>query len=140
LERAAAARAVADTGVDSGFPAGLQARLDDLCVRVAASEPPAGGWRTVGREHAARQLAEQGMDLGTARGMVTDYLRETSDRAQVPADHWGLDQSDLAEIADTAQRHGYPPPTTADGAGYGGAASFGDEAGADRYRDEGWSR
>ncbi len=81
-------------------PAELEARLTELRERVAvASGTPAGGWQTVGREQAARDLAGRGVDLDTARRMVSDYLRETSERVEAPAYEWGLDQGDVDAMA-----------------------------------------
>jgi hypothetical protein len=98
-------------------PADLATRLADLQARIAArTEPapervadplavsrggPVGGWETVGRDQAARALTGRGVDLDTARGMVTDYLRKTSERVGMPAYQWGLDQGDLDAIAAT---------------------------------------
>ncbi len=88
----------ADTGHRDG-PAELEARLA-LCDRVAAAVgTPAGGWHTVGAEQAAHQLAARGVDLDTARAMVADYQRETSERVGAPAQDWGLDQGDIDAIA-----------------------------------------
>ena len=92
------------------------AELADLQARIAARMTPAparpdhpthapvSGWRTVGHEQAAHLLAARGVDLDTARTMVTDYLRETSERAGTPADQWGLDQADIAAIAAARER------------------------------------
>src|SRR5205823_2200 len=95
-------------------PGELYARLADLRERVDTTrgEPvgtPSGGWQTVGRDRAARELADRGaprgVDLDTARGMVTDYLADTTARAGAPAWQWGLDQGDIDAIA---AHHGLP--------------------------------
>lgn len=129
-------------------PAELTTRLADLRAPIAVRDGmpsglPAGGWRTVGAETAARDLASRGaglgVDLDTARSMVADYLRETSALAGVPAQEWGLDQADIDAVA-TA--HGLPAqlsPGTEAGelrATYDPAA--GDEA--DDCHEAGWSR
>ncbi len=127
----------------AGDPADLAARLADLQARIAArteprAEPaaapladsrgvPVGGWETVGRDQAARALVGRGVDLDTARGMVTDYLRETSERVGVPAYQWGLDQGDIDAIATT---HHLPAPHSADS----------DEHGDGLDEGAGWSR
>jgi hypothetical protein len=82
-------------------PAELHIRLADLRAGGPDAGPP-GGWETVSAEQAAQQLAERGTDLASARGMVADYLCDTAQRVGVPADEvagWGLDQGDLAAIA-----------------------------------------
>jgi hypothetical protein len=95
-------------------PAELQARLDDLRARVAASAgTPPGGWQTVGAEQAAHDLADRGVDLDTARGMVADYLHETSHRVGSPAQGWGLDQGDIDTIAADHQLPTTLPPAAA---------------------------
>ncbi len=87
-------------------PAEFEARLADLRARATeAAGRPADGWETVGAAQAARELAARGTDFDTARQMVTDYLRETSERFGVPAQEWGLDQGDVDAVA-TA--HGLP--------------------------------
>ncbi len=114
------------TSHNPATPAELAARLADLQARIAArTEPatvraaeshvesrgvPVGGWETVGRDQAAHALTGRGVDLPTARGMVTDYLRETSERVGVPAYQWGLDQGDIEAIAAT---HHLPTPDPA---------------------------
>jgi hypothetical protein len=62
-------------------------------------EPPSRGWCTVSARAAAEQLAGRGADPATARAVVADYLRETSERVGAPVDEWGLDQGDIAAIA-----------------------------------------
>jgi hypothetical protein len=80
-------------------PAELQARLADLHARITdTAGAPAGGWRTVSAEQAAQQLTARGYDPDTARGMVIDYLRDTSQRVGAPAYAWGLDQGDIDAI------------------------------------------
>ena len=85
-------------------PAELEFRLAELSARVAeaAGQPP-GGWRTVSAAHAADRLVGRGYDVDTARALVVDYLRETSERIGAPAHEWGLDQGDVDAI-DAAHR------------------------------------
>jgi hypothetical protein len=80
-------------------PAELDARLAALRAQIAdrAGEPVGG--RTVSARVAAQRLAARGTDPDTARGMVTDYLRDTSERVGAPAWEWGLDQGDIDAIA-----------------------------------------
>ena len=84
-------------------PAELAAKLAELRAQIAARDEqgcePMGGWWTVGRDDAARELAGRGVDLETGRVMVADYLRETSEQASVPVYQWGLDQGDIEAIA-----------------------------------------
>jgi hypothetical protein len=108
-------------------PAELTARLDELRGRVATAQgtpaqgiaaqgTPVEGWRTVGVEQAAGELADRGaaygVDLTAARAMVTDYLRETTERAGLPTTQWGLDQGDLDAIAADHQLPTKLPPAT----------------------------
>ena len=78
----------------------LAARLNDYRAHVTGTGgTPPGGWQTLGAESAAHRLTAFGADLDTARAMVADYLRETSERAGAPVYAWGLDQGDLDAIA-----------------------------------------
>jgi hypothetical protein len=76
---------------------------DDLAYPADRSGEPAGGWHTVSGAQAAHRLAERGPDLDTARAMVADYLRDTSDAVGAPADAWGLDKADIDAIATAHQ-------------------------------------
>ena len=123
----------AETGVNGspGFDVGdaepdLASRLAALQPDITASPERIDGWGTVGREETAHRLTEHGVDLPTARDMVTDYLRQTSERAGVAADQWGLDQTDVDAIA---ADHHLPAPGRTDEDGIGDADGDEDVAG-----------
>jgi hypothetical protein len=100
---AADAAEVAQRSPDSDRGLGETGDAAHSADRVDLAGEPAGGWHTVSGAQAAHQLAERGADLDTARAMVADYLRDTSDAVGVPADAWGLDQADIDAIATAHQ-------------------------------------
>jgi hypothetical protein len=116
-------------------PADLAARLAALRDQITDAahadadgdgvQSPEGGWRTVGRDEAMRELTARGIAPQTAQALVSNYLDQTSRQVGAAAHAWGLDQADLDVIAREHQQAEQARPTPGTPAAREAAASGG---------------